>query len=378
MKKIFMLLVALLGVAPLLLPGCSKDDDNSGSGIETKADDLASQLTRKAWYTSQPETRTAAQVIASDCFRLEFFGWGESTDKRFTLSFPEQTSGFDRAILEYRMGGWNQGPAEWDNTTMLFVENKTDGEWYEIARAFTPYGGGFGSDWEKIFYLDVTEYLPMLRGDTQFRLYYGDFDATDSRAHTAAFTFALYEGTPSRNTIYTAKVYDSSRNGNSGYRGYAYGVPGQDIEAPERMGQRTFDIPAEVKTLEMKVAISGHGHDLGDFPDRANYRKNNAAEFVENSYTILIDGVKQSSTGRIFYSNADNYFQYGTYYYDRANWAPGNPLYVHYWNLKPAADSFGKITLDIDLERFISTYTEPNAEGVAQYIVEVDLFGYDR
>ena len=53
--------------------------------------------------------------------------------------------------MTYRMGrmGGNEGPGEWDMTTMIFVKNKLDGQWYEIARAFTPYGGSFGPDWEK-------------------------------------------------------------------------------------------------------------------------------------------------------------------------------------------------------------------------------------
>lgn len=361
--------------------GCSSNDGNEPPGVgdaSATSGKVASQLDREAWFTENPETRAVGQTVASECYKLEFFGWGESADKHFTLSFPEQTDGCDRVILEYRMGAFGQGPADWDNTTMLFVENKNDGEWYEIARAFTPYGGSFGSTWSKTFYLDVTEYLPMLRGETQFRLYYGGFDATDTRAHTVTFTFDLYEGEPSRNVVYMAKMYDSSRNGNTGYRGYAYGVAGFDIEDAERMGLREFKIPAEVKSLELKVAISGHGHDKGRFPNRTNYVPRNAAEFVENTYTVLVNGVEQTAAGRIFYSNAGNYYQAGTYYYDRANWAPGNPLYVHYWSLEPVTDNTGKMTLDLNLEQFISTQTGPNAEGVAQYIVEVDLFGYDR
>jgi hypothetical protein len=34
--------------------------------------------------------------------------------------------------------------------------------------------------------------------------------------------------------------------------------------------------------------------------------------------------------------------------------------------------------LNLDLEEFRSEMTAPNAEGVAQYIVQVNLFGYDK
>lgn len=371
---------ALLCCALLLSAACSSDDNGSGNNNppQKPAAELAVQQNRMPWYTANPETRAAAATVESECHKLEFFGWGESTDKIFTLRLPDASASFDRIILEYRMGGWNEGPGEWDNTTMLFVENKADGEWYEIARAFTPYGSGFDSSWNKTFYLDVTEYRPMLSGDTRFRLYYGGFDANASRAHTLTATFDFYGGTPVRNTVYTAKLYDSSRNGNSGYRAWCYGVAGHDIEDAERLGPRTIEIPDEVKSLQMKVSISGHGHDLGTFPDRPGYRPQNAAEFVENTYTIDIGGVEQNASGRIFYSNADNYWQAGTYRYDRANWAPGNPLYVHYWGIEPQTDAEGRMTLDLNLDRFVSTMTEPNAEGVAQYIVEVDIFGFDK
>lgn len=372
----------LLGGGTLLLAvacgGSGDDASNESPQKPVDPQNIAEQERRQPWHAVNPEKREAAQSVRSEEHKLEFFGWGEGTDKRFQLEFPASDEAYDRVILSYRMGGWGKGPGDWDNTTMLFVENKADGEWYEIARAFTPFGGSFDSSWSKTFYLDVTEYLPMLQGKTNFRLYYGGFDATAEKAHSLTVEFLFYEGTPERKVVYTAKVYDSSRNGNSGYRGWCYGVPEHDIEDAERLGERSLLIPAEVKSLEMKVSISGHGHDQGTFLDRRNYRTKNAAEFDENYYTIRINGVAQRQKGHIFYSNAYNYNQAGTYYYDRANWAPGNPLNVQYWTLVPQVDAAGRMSIDLDLERFQSVCTKPNEEGVAQYIVEVDLFGYDR
>ena len=100
------------------------------------------------------------------------------------------------------------------------------------------------------------------------------------------------------------------------------------------------------------------------------------AEFVENSYTFRVDGVEQAAEGRIFYSNADNYVQMGTYNYDRANWAPGNPVNVQYWRVLRTSNE--ALSIDIDLPRFESSFDSPNAEGVAQYIVQADLFIYRR
>ena len=340
--------------------------------------DGVTQITRKPFFFQNPEERTPAYAVASEAHRLYFFGWGEQTDKAFQLELPSDVSDIDRVLLEYRMGAWGERPGEWDNTTMLFIEDKSTGERYEIARAISPYGNAFGSDWSKTFWIDVTEFLPMLTGTTTFYLYYGGWDATDTRAHTTTFTFNYYKGKPQRNVIFTHELYDSSRDGNSGYRGWAYGVEGHDIEDVSRLGERTIEIPEEVKSLEMRVAITGHGHDQGKFIERENYRTLNAAEFDDNYYEFVVNGVRQNAVGHIYYKNTYTYPQAGTYKYDRANWGPGLPINLQYWSIARPEGGYGTLTLDMDLEQFVSKMSEPNAEGVAQYIVEVILFGYDK
>ena len=345
---------------------------------ESMTPGIVAQLAREPFYYENPESRTPAYSVASEAHRLSFFGWGEQTDKAFQMELPSDVSDVDRVLLEYRMGAWGNRPGEWDNTTMLFVEDKSTGERYEIARAITPYGNSFSSTWSKTFWLDVTEYLPMLSGTTTFYLYYGGWDATDSRAHTATVTLNYYKGEPKRNVVFIHELYDSSRDGNSGYRGWAYGVAGYDIEDASRLGERTVVIPESVKSLEIRVAITGHGHDQGTFVERIDYRTLNAAEFDENFYEFVYNGVRQSSKGHIFFENSTTYPQAGTYIYDRANWGPGLPINVQYWMITPTKEGYGTITLDMDLEEFVSAMTAPNAEGVAQYIVQVNLFGFDK
>ena len=364
--------VAILPFLLSILVACTPNNQPQGPT------DKVTQLEREPFHYQNPESRTPAYSVASEAHRLSFFGWGEQADKKFELELPSDVSGIDRVLLEYRMGTWEKMPGEWDNTTMLFIEDKATGERYEIARAITPYGNSFGQYWKKIFWLDVTEYLPMLSGNTTFYLYYGGWDATDNRAHTATFTFHYYKGTPKRNVVFTQKLYDSSHNGNSGYRGWAYGVEGHDIEDVSRLGERIVEVPENVKTLEMRVAITGHGHDQGKFIERENYRTLNAAEFDDNYYEFILNGERLVTKGHIFYSNAETYKQAGTYKYDRANWGPGLPINVQYWRIERPAEGYGTLSIDLDLEKFVSVMTEPNAEGVAQYIVEVNLFGYDR
>lgn len=377
MKTVSTLFGIGLATVAALFASCNKDSileppapEAGAAGVNGAA---VTQLARPAWYDTYPGGITGNKTsVSSDAIKLEFYGWGESTDKKFTLNFPSNSSVYNRAILKYRMGAWNQGPSSYDNVTMIMV--KHDNEWYELVRAFTPYGNSFGSNWERYYYFDVTEYLPMLQGATDFKVYYGGFDATATRAHTVTLTFDLYEGTSTRSPMYFAKVYDSSRDGNSGYRAFTYGVANNDIEAEGRLCSKSFQIPEGVDELEMRVAISGHGHDQGTFPDRPGVR-GNCAEFVSNTFNIKVNGVVNSTAGNIWTTCGNNYSQAGTCYYDRANWCPGNPLMTQYWQF---ADSHaGKtLTVDFDLPSFISTKTAVNAEGAAQYIVEVDLVGY--
>lgn len=370
MKKLFILSL-------LALAACNTPNPPSTPPAEEPIKDIA-QIDRAPFFFENPEKRTPEYTVASEAHRLSFFGWGEQNDKAFQMELPDNVSNIDRVLLEYRMGLDGNMPGEWDNTTMLFIEDKASGERYEIARAITPYGNSFGKYWNKTFWLDVTEYLPMLSGTTTFYLYYGGWDATEKRAHSVTFTFKYYKGTPKRNVIFTHELYDSSRDGNSGYRAWAYGVAGHDIEDASRLGERTVDIPESVKTLEMRVAITGHGHDQGKFIERVGYRTLNAAEFDHNYYEFVIYGERASTKGYIFYDNSETYKQGGTYYYDRANWGPGLPINVQYWKFARPEEGFGRFTIDIDLEKFVSEMSEPNAEGVAQYIVQVNLFGYDR
>ena len=343
------------------------------------------QSSRKAWYDEHPMADADADFsVKTDAIRLQFYGWGLDEDSVVTVKFPDSTDKFNRAILTYRMGGWNEGPADWDMTTMIMLKDPNTGEFYELARAFTPYGGYFDSNWEKLYYMDITEYLPMLHGDVEFHIYYGGWDATEKKAHTVTLTFDFYEGKKDKETIFYHKIYDSRASSNIGYRSWAYGVSpdslgSNDIEDLERLGIRNIQLPAEVKSLLMKVSISGHGHDRGVFTSRRDgqgKRANNAAEFDENFYRVKLNGV-QTYEGYIFYDNEDTYRQAGTYLYDRANWGPGLPLKVDWLEIHNLPKD-GKLSIDFDLDPFNSAINDLHGEGLANYIIEVDIFGYNK
>ena len=340
-------------------------------------DSILFKINRKSWSYNHPmEGITPDFTAKSDTIRLHFFGWSLDDDSLINIKFPESTDSYNRAILTYRMGGWNEGPGEWDMTTMIMIKDKHTGELYELVRAFTPYGGAFNASWEKIFYIDITEYLPMLTGDTEFLIYYGGWDATEQRAHTVTLGFEFYKGNRDKNIIFTHKLYDSRSSSNIGYRSWAYGVDTASIEAPERLGSRQIKIPYNVKSLLMKVSISGHGADPGIFPNRPDYQQAiNAAEFDDSRYTIYLNG-DSLTTEIIFQSNINNYYQKGNYRMGRANWGPGLPLKVDYWEIHQIPTN-RILTIDFDLEPFQSALNDLKAEGIANYIIEIDIFGYN-
>ncbi|MEG1664180.1 MAG: peptide-N-glycosidase F-related protein [Mucinivorans sp.] len=339
---------------------------------------LTASLSPRRVVQSKPfEVSGEKTTVQSKPYGLTFFGWGQQNDPRFTLNFPENTTNCKRVIMTYRMGGGPKGCSGYDHTTTFMV--KYQDQWFEIARCFTPFGNAFDASFEKKYYFDVTEYLPMLKGATEFKLYFNGFDGDlNGRHHTAQLTFDLYSGTPERTTVFAHKLYDSDLYGTSGYRSFTYGVAKYDIEVGENlMSKRTVTLPAGVKHLQMKVVITGHGADQGQFLDRPGYGTKNAAEFDENSYMVKINGVAATQRGRIFTACGSNYAQAGTCYFDRGNWCPGNPGHIDIWdfyNINPAGETFD---IDIDLERFKSVYKD-NTDAAAKYAVQVDLFGYNK
>lgn len=330
-------------------------------------------------------TATATFSVQTDEIRMHFFGWNAEEDSVITVSFPDSTAAYGRALLTYRMCGWNEGPAEWDMTTMIQILDKTTGQWLEFVRAITPYGGSFGPNWQQIFYIDVTEFLPMLQGDTQFRIFYCGWDATDQRAHAVQLTFSFFE----QANIYGEpcgwqKVYDSTipNEGGNGYRAWSYGVQGWSIEDESRLGTRTIDVPAGTKNVVLRVCITGHGQDAyngtGLFPNRSKQKATNCAEFDHNWYEVWLNGEKMKEKGDIWELNANgkNYNQAGTFRYNRAGWGPGKPCNIHHWLITDIDPDGEQLTLNFDLDEYISPCTKPNDDKVACYYVMADAFFY--
>jgi len=346
------------------------------------------------WEKDCPENLGGAVAIASteSPVKLHFYGWGENEDTLFSIRMPEYAN-YRRVLLEYTMCGWNKGPAEWDMTTEIRILDPRDSTWYELQRAFTPYGGSFNASWEKKFYMDVTHMLPLLTAEesVKFKIFYCGWDATATKAHAVNLKFYFFgRDDQAAKVIGIQNVYNSIISGNNGYRAWAYGVASAPIESDERLGLRTIQLPTGTKKALLRVCITGHGQESstaskygdgkynGYFPGRSK-KANNPAEFDENWYTIVYNGTPLKKRGHIWELNSGehNYKQAGTYSYSRAGWGPGKPANTQYWMITDIPED-GKITLDLNLDEYISDREEPNAEYVANYYVMADIFAYDK
>lgn len=399
MKKISFLIVVLMSVLTACDPTKHQDvvnpqDTTSVAPQDTVAPGPRSltQIDSLGWRgpsSSYVGDRVADYSVATaEPIKLNFFGWSADEDYRFSLSFPENSGEYGFAQLTYTMCGWNKGPAAWDIATQIMVRDKETNEWYELTRCITPYGGSFSASWSRSYYINISEFLPLLQGETEFKVFYCGWDATAERAHAVSLRFDLYKqdseyGRP----MWHQKIYDSTTSGNTGYRSWAYGVQpdaegsNHSIEHPDRLGQRTLTMPAGTKNVILRVCITGHGQDKligaqGVFPSRPDYKPVNTAEFDKNFYTIRMDDEVVEQQGLIWEINTSNYMQAGTYQYNRAGWGPGKPCNVQHWlltNIDPKGET---ITLDFDLDEYISKNTNPHKESVAQFYVAVDAYGY--
>ncbi len=377
--RYFKFLVAAMMAAACLQSCQEKPGQKEDEGLTMKS------VARVSYSKTKPEKGAKGDFsVTTDKMMLysKYHGTNDSDDVlHFNVNFPSDHKKYRAAYLSYTMCAEGKGPADWDQTTIVSIKNKKTGEWYEFARAFTPYGGSFSANWNMTWYMDVTEFLPFLEGDTEFTLYYCGWEGQDaSKHHAVKLGFDLFEGTPEKNVIFTKKIYDTCEGSTPGYRRcWPYGIQGWSIEDPARLGERIIDIPAGVKSALVRVDITGHGMDYdGHFLNRPGYTVNSCAEFDYQNYYIKLNGEQIKEHGKVFEANSDNYEQAGTWYYDRAGWGPGKPANVQWWEIRNIPAEGARISLDFDFDEFQSSFTSPNEDSNPYYIISTDLFGYDK
>jgi hypothetical protein len=218
-------------------------------------------------------------------------------------------------------------------------------ERFELGRYITPYGIGIdlGEGWTWIF--DVTDYLPLLKGDK--RLTAGNWQ------EWLDLKFLFIEGTPAREV----KRIQNVHSGRYEYRS-------SDV-ANERLEDRKMGLLQDSEMAKLKVRNSGHGFG-GNL---------NCAEFCPRNNRIMIDG--QMAYSQYFWRDDCGLNplkgQGGTWVYNRSNWCPGDMVHADEYELTDLIDFNDSVRIDYHLQ---DGYNWNGQGSVPYYRIENQLIEY--
>lgn len=198
---------------------------------------------------------------------------------------------------------------------------------YELARYITPYGNALslGSGWTWTF--DVSDYRTLLADSVHLNA--GNWQ------ELLDVKFLMIKGTPPRDPISVKNLWNG---------GFNYGVASDPIE--NHLQALTVSVPANALNTRWKSRITGHGMDSPQ----------NCAEFCAKTHYYKVNGTQQFSK-LVWRDNCDLnplYPQGGTWVYDRANWCPGAEVWTYDWELSPYTTPGTSITLDHDVQPYVS------------------------
>lgn len=237
--------------------------------------------------------------------------------------------------------------------TIGIVENEAEGqidistlEYYpkrpaklELVSFVTPYGNGLNLGQEgKTWFFDVTDYMPVLRGDKRISIEMGG-----EWQEEMDIEFWFITGTPPRDVLGIENVWPFQR-----------GWYGQ-IQQDEVFEARTLRFNPDGAAFKVRTSITGHGQN---------------GEFVPREHYLNINGGAQEFAFDVWKECGYNpvYPQGGTWIFDRAGWCPGMATDVHEFDITDWALGAPLATLDYGLnEAFLEE---------ANYLVSTQLVTY--
>lgn len=286
-------------------------------------------------------------VVATDQMMLDYFGNFDNT-----MTFPDGSESYRQIIMTVKLGQYNcpagtQYCHQWDYTAQIQLL-KND-RVYELGRFMTPFATSgwqrFGSAWEQPYVYDVSDFYPLLQGESEIRLRYDGY----SGGFTAIIEFEFISGIPENEVLgidtafqVTHATYGGSGNFNDNFPTFTANPP----EGTERVG--------------MQVLVSGHGQDDTD----------GCCEFTSKYYDFKVDGAQQDRIDlwRADCGENDLYPQGGTWIFDRANWCPGAKVEPIYHSFDVTAGN----SYDIDIA--FQNYT--GSGNLGSYIFNGVVFYY--
>jgi hypothetical protein len=291
------------------------------------------------------------------------------------VDLPDAGQSFARVILSWNLGAAPRGIDAWDRIAQLFVFDET-GDEYEIFEGITGYST------VRTWYVDLTDYLPLLRGKHKrfmFELFTPVPDGTvaDGYGFLNTLDLSYYPGT---NALTPFKVQNVWRGPHDNDYGVLYGVstaPDTDAGQPSILMQNFFTpvtvpIDAGAQQVKWKSMVTGHGQG----PNTSS-----AAEFFQSWNMINVNGTRSYSN---FLWKADNTqnptgTQSGTWSTSRAGWGPGcvvNGNGSGGWetNITAAVTPGQNATISYTYKPYVNS--NPQGGNCSRYVVTAQLVSY--
>ena len=210
---------------------------------------------------------------------------------------------------------------------------------FEIMSFVTPYGINLDLGPEgKTFTYDVTDYMPMLKGNKRMTVEGGGQWQEDMD-----ITFAFIVGTPARDVLDIQQIWPVQAKNNA------------DILADKAFEPRDVLLDANAKYFKIRSAITGHG---------------GQGEFISRQHSINIDGGSTELSWMVWKNDCGLnpiYPQGGTWIYDRAGWCPGASTNIEQNDITAFVTPGQLSTID---------YSMQSATGDSRYIVNNQLVTY--
>lgn len=214
--------------------------------------------------------------------------------------FPSHVGAFNEIVMHYDHN-CIAGCDPYDRVGYCRVKNYR-GEWVELYRYVTPFGGECEDN------LPVTDYSTVLQGLVEFELY---FQTWDGSGYNPIAIFDYTKGAPEYKYIDMNEIW---------FGIYDFGDYANQQPVPEI----NYHFAPETEKANLKVITTGHNWSSGN---NGAYNTGNAAEFYDATHGIYINDSKvyDQHLWRACNPNpAGCQPQAGTWTYDRSGWCPGS------------------------------------------------------
>lgn len=225
---------------------------------------------------------------------------------------PSEQYGYNEYVFPTHVGAFNNITMQYDHNCIgtcdpydrvgyCRVKNYR-GEWVELYRYVTPFGGECEDQ------LNVTDYTTVLQGLVEFELY---FQTWNGDGYDPIAIFDYTKGAPEYKYIDMNELWF----GIFDFGDYANQQPIPEID---------YHFAPETEKANLKIITTGHNWSSGT---NNAYNTGNAAEFLEATHNIIINDTKvydQHLWQTCNPNPAGCQPQAGTWTYNRSGWCPGS------------------------------------------------------